>query len=50
MPNNLKVIPVRLESELYERVIEQAKAENRSRSNFVESLVKKAMAKKKLKS
>ena len=46
MPNNLKVIPVRLEQPLYERVIAQAKAENRSRSNFVESIVREAMAKK----
>lgn len=46
MPNNLKVIPIRLEPALYERVIAQAKLENRSRSNFVESIVKEAMARK----
>ncbi len=46
MPNNLKVIPVRLEPPLYERVIAQAKAENRSRSNFVEHIVRKAMEEK----
>lgn len=46
MPSNRPLIPLRLEQSLYEKVVAQAKAQGRSRSNFVENLIRKAMAEK----
>jgi hypothetical protein len=43
MPSKLLVIPIRLEQSLYDKVIAMAKAQGRSRSNFVENLVRAAM-------
>lgn len=44
MPSDLKPIMVRLNPLLYNRVVARAKAEHRSRSNFVEQLVREAFA------
>jgi metal-responsive CopG/Arc/MetJ family transcriptional regulator len=43
MPSNRPLIQLRLEQTLYDKLSAEAKAQGRSRSNFVENLVRKAM-------
>lgn len=45
MPVSTKVIPVRLEKKLYDRVVAEAKLEGRSISNYVQQLVLSALKK-----
>jgi metal-responsive CopG/Arc/MetJ family transcriptional regulator len=45
MPSNRPLIQLRLEQTLYDKLTAEAKAQGRSRSNFVEDLVRKAMDK-----
>jgi metal-responsive CopG/Arc/MetJ family transcriptional regulator len=49
MPSNRPLIQLRLEQQLYEKVTRQAKSEGRSRSNFVEDIVRKALEMPKVK-
>jgi metal-responsive CopG/Arc/MetJ family transcriptional regulator len=45
MPSSRPLIQLRLEQTLYDKLTAEAKAQGRSRSNFVEDLVRKAMDK-----
>jgi metal-responsive CopG/Arc/MetJ family transcriptional regulator len=44
MPSNRPLIQLRLEQPLYDKVTKQAKSEGRSRSNYVEDIVRRWIA------
>lgn len=43
MPSNRPLIQLRLEQKLYDQVVRHARMNGRSRSNYVEDIVRKAL-------